>query len=126
MTQLLTVEELLEVAAGVLPEVLVRDMGLLASAAERPAMSVFGVEAYPTLVEKVSALMHSLARNPPLADGNKRLAWAAARVTCLLNGCDLTYESVDEAEAFVLGVAAGELDMPEIGGWIRQHLKAEV
>ena len=42
----LTLEDLLEIAAGVVDGVLVEDMGLLASAAARPQMSVFGEDAY--------------------------------------------------------------------------------
>jgi death on curing protein len=109
----LTVEDLLEIAAGVLGEVLVRDLGGLASAAGRPRMTVFGAEAYPSLAEKAAALMHSLARNRPLVDGNKRLAWAATRVFCLLNGADLVLP-VDDAERLVVGVAAGEVDAPDL------------
>ena len=123
MTDHLTVEDLLEIASGILPEVLIRDSGLLASAADRPRTTVFGEDAYPTFPLKVAALIHSLARNHPLVDGNKRLAWAAARVFCLLNGQDLTYESVDAAESFVLDIAAGRIDVPEIADWISGHLR---
>ena len=63
--------------------------------------------------EKAAALMHSLARNHALVDGNKRLAWSATRVFCLLNGRDLSY-SVDEAEGLVVAVARGDLEVPEI------------
>ena len=122
MTDYLSVEDLLEIASGVLPEVLIRDRGLLASAADRPRTTVFGEDAYSTFPVKAAALIHSLARNHPLVDGNKRLAWAATRVFCLLNGRDLTYESVDAAEAFVLDVAAGRIDVPEIAEWISLHL----
>ena len=55
----------------------VRDHGLLESALARPQASVFGEDAYPTLEEKAAALLHSLARNRALIDGNKRLALAA-------------------------------------------------
>lgn len=123
MTDHLTVEDLLEIASGILPEVLIRDRGLLASAADRPRTTVFGEDAYPTFPLKVAALIHSLARNHPLVDGNKRLAWAAARVFCLLNGQDLTYESVDAAESFVLDIAAGRVDVPEIAEWVSEHLR---
>ena len=109
----LSVEDLLEIAAGVLGEVLIRDLGALASAAGRPRMTVFGVEAYPSLPEKAAALLHSIARNHPLVDGNKRLAWAAARVFCLMNGSDLRMP-VDDAERLVVGVAAGDIDVPEL------------
>lgn len=121
MTVFLSLEDLLEIAAGILPEVAVRDLGLLDSAAARPRASVFGADAYETFDDKAAALLHSLARNHPLVDGNKRLAWAATRVFCLLNRSDLTYESVDIAEAFVLAVAAGELELPEIAIWIHDH-----
>jgi death-on-curing protein len=117
----LTVDDLLEIAAGVLGEVQLRDPGLLASAAARPMTTVFGDDAYPTFADKAAALMHSLARNHPLVDGNKRLAWSAARAFCLLNGHDLRY-TVDDAEALVLSVAAGETDVPGIAGWIASHL----
>lgn len=109
----LSVEDLLEIATGILGEVLVRDLGGLASAAGRPRMTVFGAEAYPTLAEKAAALMHSLARNHPLVDGNKRLAWAATRVFCLLDGTDLRMP-VDDAERLVVGVAAGGFDVPDL------------
>jgi death on curing protein len=119
----LSVEDLLEIAEGIVGGVAVRDRGLLASAAGRPGASAFGEEAYPTFAGKAAALMHSLARNHALVDGNKRLAWAATRVLCLLNGRDLQY-TVDEAEALVLAVARGDLEVPEIARSIDEHLRA--
>jgi death on curing protein len=118
----LTIEDLLEIAAGVLDELAVRDHGLLASAAARPRSSAFGEDAYPTFAGKAAALMHSLARNHALVDGNKRLAWSATRVFCLLNGHDLSV-TVDEAEQFVLAVARGDLDVPELTRVIERHLR---
>ncbi len=117
----LALDDLLEIAAGVLGEVQLRDLGLLASAAARPSMTAFGEDAYPTFTEKAAALMHSLARNHPLVDGNKRLAWSATRAFCLLNGYDIRYE-VDAAEAFVQSVAAGEVDVPDMARWLEAHL----
>jgi len=117
----LTVEDLLDIAHGVLPQVVVRDAGLLAAAAGRPQSSIFGQDAYPSLAEKAAALMHSLARNHALLDGNKRLAWAATRVFCLINDTDLRYD-VDDAEALVLAVAAGERDAHTLAESIAAHL----
>jgi len=117
----LSVDDLLEIAEGIISTVAVRDGGLLASAAARPRSSAFGEDAYPTFAEKAAALMHSLARNHALVDGNKRLAWAATRVFCLLNGRDLHF-TVDEAEALVQAVARGEVEVPEIAGSIEAHL----
>ena len=109
----LSADDILEIAASVLPTLEVRDIGLLESAASRPRTSAFGTDAYPSFAEKVAALIHSLARNHPLVDGNKRLAWSAGRVFCLLNGRDLEL-SVDDAEALIVGAARGELDVPAL------------
>lgn len=119
----LTTEDLLEIADGVLDTVELRDVGLLASAAARPQTTVFGEDAYPSFAEKAAALMHSLARNHPLVDGNKRLAWAGTRVFCLLNDRDLRM-SVDDAERLVLGVATGALDVPELAGRLGAAMRA--
>ena len=116
----LSVEDLLEIAAGVIDHVVVRDAGLLAAAAARPRVSVFGEDAYLAFEDKAAALLHSLVRNHALVDGNKRLAWSAARIFCLLNGRDLTY-TVDEAEDLMLSAASGQLDVPQIATWIVAH-----
>ncbi len=119
----LSIEDLLEIASGVLDEVRVRDPGLLAAAASRPRTTVFGEDAYPTFEDKAAALLHSLVRNHALVDGNKRLAWSAARVFCLLNGRDLTY-TVDEAEQMMLDAAAGELDVRQLAAWLAARIGA--
>jgi len=93
----------------------VRDVGLLESAAHRPATAVFGEEAYPELATKAGALLHSLVRNHALVDGNKRLGWLACRTFLLINGMR-TSLSQDEAVQLVLDVASGQLDdVVEIG-----------
>ncbi len=118
----LGVEDLLEIAAGIIDGVAVRDAGLLAAAAGRPRVTVFGDDAYPTFEDKAAALLHSLVRNHALVDGNKRLAWAATRVFYLLNGRDLAY-TVDEAEALMLTAATGDLDVPDVASWLRDHIE---
>ncbi len=118
----LSVEDLLEIAVGVIGDVAIRDHGLLASAAGRPRSSAFGEDAYPAFAAKAAALMHSLARNHALVDGNKRLAWAATRAFCLLNGCDLEF-TVDDAEQLVLAVARGDIDVPDITTALDHHLR---
>ena len=117
----LTVDDLLEIAEAILPTVEVRDVGLLTAAADRPRASGFGAEAYPSFAEKVAAVLHSVARNDALVDGNKRLAWSAARVFCLLNGRDLEL-GVDEAEAMVVGAAAGSLDVAALAEHVGRRL----
>jgi death on curing protein len=109
----LTLPELLHVAGRVLgPEVAVRDYGLLEAALARPQATAFGKDAYPSLDAKAAALLHSLARNHALIDGNKRLALAAAIAFYGLNGRRLTLTN-DQTYDLVMKVAAGELDQVE-------------
>jgi death on curing protein len=119
MTIYLTVAELLYVARRTLgDEPKVRDVGLLGAAAARPQTVVFGHDPYPTLAEKAAALMHSVARNHCLLDGNKRLALAATAVFCEINGCPLTMTN-DEAYELTMRVAQGQIDVPEIADALR-------
>ena len=106
----LTLPELLHVADRTLgPDYTVRDYGLLEAALARPRATVFGKDAYPTLDEKAAALLHSLARNHALIDGNKRLALAALIAFYGLNGRRLTLTN-DAAYDLVISVASGRLD----------------
>ena len=106
----LTLEDLLHVARRTLGgEVGVRDVGLLESAAARPEATAFGEDAYPDLGTKAAALMHSLARNHALVDGNKRLALAGTIAFLGINGRRLDL-SDDEAYDLVIAVATGEPD----------------
>ncbi len=56
----------------------VRDIDMLLAAADRPRASVFGADAYPSLKEKAAVLLHSIARNHPFTDGNKRTGTVGA------------------------------------------------
>jgi death-on-curing protein len=122
VTDFLTFEDALEVIdqLGVGP---VKDAGLLASALARPQTTLFGQDAYPTVVEKAAALMHSLARNHALVDGNNRLAWVLTRTFLLLNNHDLRMDT-DSAEAIIVKVAAGDLDARELASELRGQISA--
>jgi death-on-curing protein len=109
----LTLPELLHVAERVLGrEPPVRDIGLLEAAVARPQATVFGADAYPDLDTKAAALLHSLARNHALLDGNKRLSLAAVIAFCGVNGRRLTLTN-DGAYDLVIAVATGQLDSAE-------------
>lgn len=106
----LTLEELLHVARRTLAaEIDIRDVGLLQSALARPAASALGEDAYPSVHDKAAALLHSIARNHALVDGNKRLSLAATIAFYGMNGMRLTLPE-DEAYDLVMSVAAGALD----------------
>ncbi|MFE7485653.1 type II toxin-antitoxin system death-on-curing family toxin [Streptomyces sp. NPDC057552] len=90
-------------------QIVVRDAGLLESAAHRPSAAMFGEEAYPDLIDKAAALLQSLAVNRPLFDGNKRTAWLSCVTFLAMNGVDLRPD-IDAAEWLVIDVATGETD----------------
>jgi death-on-curing protein len=100
------------VAERTLGQVEVRDIGLLESAVARPMASAFGEDAYPSIDHKAAALVHSIAGNRALVDGNKRLALAGLIAFYGMNGLGLTFTN-DQAYDFILAIAAGDLD--EVG-----------
>jgi death-on-curing protein len=83
--------------------------GLLGASLARPQATAYGKGAYPDLDAKAAALLHSVARNHALVDGDKRLALAAVIAFYGLNGRRLTLTN-DEAYDLVISVAAGQLD----------------
>lgn len=105
----LELDDLLHIADRLLPSVLVRDAGLLDAASARPRATVGGSDAYPDLGTKAAALLHSLARNRALVDGNKRLALAAVIAFVGVNGRRLVLSN-EQAYDLVVAVAMGELD----------------
>ena len=95
----------------------VRDMDLLEAAAGRPMQTVFGEDAYPTLQEKAAALLHSIARNHPFADGNKRTATVAAIFMLQVNGLRVNWEPEAALEQ-ILAVAEGRRSVAEFAAWL--------
>lgn len=86
------------------------DFGLLESAVLRPQTTIGGADAYPSIHEKAAALMHSLIRNHPFVDGNKRTAVVATFTFYLLNGWEIRAEDSDVV-ALPVDVAEGYLDV---------------
>jgi death-on-curing protein len=110
----LTLPELLHIAERTLGRgYAVRDYGLLEAALARPRATAFGKDAYPDLDAKAAALLHSIARNHALIDGNERLALAAVIAFYGLNGRRLTLTN-DEAYDLVMSVASGQLDTVDV------------
>lgn len=94
----------------------IRDLGALQAAAARPQATFDGVELYPDLFAKASALFESLIRNHPFIDGNKRTAVAAAALLLLRNGYRLT-SGQEELYAFTMRMATGEAGQEEARQW---------
>lgn len=93
------------------------------SALHAPEAGFGDVDLYPDFVDKAAVLVVRLAKNHPLPDGNKRAAWVSMRMFVAVNGwLWRTQPDIDEAEAVVLAIAAGELDEAGAAAWLRQFL----
>jgi death-on-curing protein len=118
VTEFLTLDDALQVTQAF--GFHVRDLGLLSSALARPAASMFGEEAYPSLDRKAAALLESLVRNHPLLDGNKRTGWTLMVAFLWLNGWKHDF-SADDGFDLVVGVAEGRIDLDRAETLIAAH-----
>ena len=77
----------------------VKDRRLLESAVGRPFQTIFGEYAYPTVVDKASALFHWLVAKHPFHDGNKRTAVTSLHHFMVANGF---FGAISNEEAYAL------------------------
>jgi len=96
----------------------VREMGLLESALARPRATFGGNDLYPNLWSNVAALMHSLVKNHPFVDGNKRTALTATGMFLELNGHRLV-ASNEQAFEFTQQAARSKVEPEEMSEWLR-------
>ncbi len=95
-----------------------RDRGLLESALNRSLATFDGRPLYPSLVERVAALVEALIRNHPFVDGNKRTAMLVGMAVLAVNGLPLA-TSPEVVEALAVAVAEGRADLPDLVAWIQ-------
>ena len=91
---------------------------LLDSALHAPQAGFGDTDFYPTLLDKAAVLCVRIARNHPLPDGNKRLAWVTMVVLLDLNGVQL-HRADDDAVRTMLAVAAGQMTEEQLAEWLR-------
>lgn len=99
----------------------IKDPGLLEGALARPQTTVFGQDAYPAFELKVAAMMHSVIKNHPMIDGNKRTAWQLSVTFMFLNDFKHDFKE-DEAFDLILGLATDKYDIEQAAEIISQHL----
>jgi death-on-curing protein len=120
VTDYLDASDLLVLATAVTGgDLVVRDLGLLDSAAHRPRATVLGVEAYDSLWAKAAALLDSIVRGRPLAQGNWRLGWVAAVTLCDVNGWWIDADE-DDALDLVRRVGRGQVDVATSAGLLAE------
>jgi death on curing protein len=110
-----------EAVIGVPAEEIARwpGIGLADSALHAPAAGFGGVELYPDVIDKATVLCTRLARNHPLPDGNKRVAYLALLEFLWRNDVEWVSPSVDDTVATIERVAAGTISEREFADWLR-------
>ncbi len=98
----------------------VRDIGLLESALARPAAGFGDYETYTDIFMKAAVLCHSLIKNHPFRDANKRTGIVTTIFFLESNGHTFkaaTGEIVD----FALKVATDKVDETQMAVWLNAH-----
>lgn len=98
----------------------VRDPGALESALFRPQTGY-----YEDLVAEAAALMESLAINHPFADGNKRVAFAAADVFLRINAWRLQRAPKQIYTEMMEMLESGDFDIAHLDPWLRSFARPE-
>jgi death on curing protein len=94
-------------------------IGLADSALHAPAAGFGGAELYPDVVDKAAVLCVRLARNHPLPDGNKRVAYLAMVEFLARNEVEWVPPGTEETGATIESVAAGRISENEFADWLR-------
>lgn len=98
----------------------IHDFTLLHSAIERPKASFAGKSLYPTIWLKAAALIHSLIKNHPFEDGNKRTAYFSTMRLLNNNGYELS-ASQGELVSFAITIDIKNLKLLQIAKWLKNH-----
>jgi death-on-curing protein len=110
-----------EAVVGVPAEQIARwpGVGLAESALHAPAAGFGGAELYPDVIDKAAVLCCRLARNHPLPDGNKRVAYLSMLEFLARNGVEWAPRSIEETVGTIEAVAAGAIRERELADWLR-------
>lgn len=98
----------------------IRDIALLQSAIARPMAAFGGDDLYPDIFTKAAALMHSLIKNRPFIDGNKRTAITSSSIFLLRNGFQIT-ASNKELQQFTFEAASTKIEIEKIARWFKKQ-----
>jgi death-on-curing protein len=100
----------------------IHDFTLLHSAIERPKAQFGGKYLYETIWHMAAALLHSLVKNHPFDDGNKRIAYFSTMRFLYINNYVLQAEQ-EKFIPFMIEVNIKNLSLNEIALWLKKHSK---
>ena len=96
----------------------IRDKSALESALHRPFQTFEGKDLYPSVIEKVAALLESLIKNHPFNDGNKRIGYTISRLVLLNYNLDIKAGESEKYD-FIIQIAENKLDYTHILEWLK-------
>ena len=98
----------------------IRDMNQLKSCVDKPYMSAFEQDIYPTIYDKAACVLESIMTTHPFTDGNKRTAFTCMTFILEKEGIkfDRTY---DQCRRYIVNIVDKEKDVTEIAEWLRDN-----
>ena len=99
----------------------VRDEGGFDGIVHRPQTTFLGQELFPDVYSKASAYLHGFATTQFFHDGNKRTGFLSATVFLRIHDLEWAGPEVDDAEDFLLEVAANNVDERGVAEWLKHY-----
>lgn len=99
----------------------IKDRNAVESAIARPPSLPGYGEPEPDAAALAASCAYGLSRSHGFSDGNKRIAWLAARLFLADNGVTISFEATD-AVRIMVAVASGAQSEAELATWFRERL----
>ena len=100
----------------------IRDEQQLRSCLDKPYMSVFGEDLYPTIYKKCAAILECMINTHPFSDGNKRTAFYVVRTILNKHGIPFT-KDYDKSRQFIVHIFTKKINIDGIVRWIKRNCK---
>lgn len=110
-------ERMISIGGG---RIVIHDFTLLHSAIERPKAQFGGKYLYSSVWDMAAALLHSLVKNHPFDDGNKRTAYFSTMRFLYKNGYVL-HAKREDFIPFIVNVDIKNLSLPTIASWLKKE-----
>ena len=98
----------------------IRDINQLKSCLDKPYMSAFEQDLYPTIYDKAACLLESIMTTHPFADGNKRTAFMVMKHVLAKEGIKFE-RTYDQCRRYIVNIVDKEKDVEEIAEWLRRN-----
>lgn len=101
----------------------IRDNGLFVSTCIAPYNKMFGIDRYPTVIDKAAKYLYDFANYQIFLDGNKRTGLLACKTLCHINGYDLKM-SPEQYYFLTIDIANHKINtVEEVSNIIKEHVK---